>query len=278
MELQSAVRTDRISFRQLHGEDFSPIRYQRVSQQTGEEVPWGEIVKGYEYEKGKFVVLSDEDFEAAALESSRQFDILDFVSEEEIDPRFFETPYYLTPGKGGEKAYALLREAMHKKGAVGIGKIMIRQKQHLAAIKVVGDALLMEIMRFAHELVDTSEYSFPSADKIRPAELQMAEQLVQSLTDEFQPEKYTDEYRENLLRIIQAKARGQKIEVPAAAPREETKVVDLMARLRESLEQQQERGRSGAAATRSTRKTAAAKEKQPARKQTTRKTRSRKTA
>ncbi len=283
VELQSAVRRDRISFRQLRGEDYSPIRYQRIAQDTGEEVPWEEIVKGYEYEKGKFVVLTDEDFEAAALESTRQFEILDFVKEEEIDPRYFETPYYLTPGKGGEKAYALLREAMRKKESVGVGKIMIRQKQHLAAIKVVDDALLMEIMRFAHELVDTTEYRFPSADNIRPAELQMAEQLVDALTDEFEPDKYTDEYRENLLKIIRAKAKGQQIEVPAAgAPQEETKVVDLMARLRESLEAREGgsggRGRragKGAARSATGRKTAASKQKQstkPARKPRGRKT------
>ncbi len=279
VELQAAVRRDRISFRQLRGEDHSPIRYQRIAQETGEEVPWEDIVKGYEYEKGKFVVLTDEDFEAAALESTRQFEILDFVKEEEIDPRYFETPYYLTPGKGGEKAYALLREAMRKKESVGVGKIMIRQKQHLAAIKVVDDALLMEVMRFGHELVDTTEYRFPKADNVRPAELQMAEQLVDSLTDEFKPDKYTDEYRENLLRIIRAKAKGQQIEVPAAgAPPEDTKVVDLMARLRESLEAREggARGkRADKGAARTGRKTAASKQKQA---QKTARKRSRKTA
>src|SRR5918997_193865 len=156
VELRSAVRTDNISFRMLHEEDLSPIKYERVCAADGEPVPWNEIVKGYEFSKGKYVIMTDEDFKAAALEASRTIDILDFVKQEEIDPRFFETPYYLLPGKGGEKGYALLREAIRQMGAVGIGKIIMRQSQHLAAIKAVDDALVLEIMRFADELVDAS--------------------------------------------------------------------------------------------------------------------------
>ena len=152
VEAATAVQGDHISFRMLHEEDMSPVKYERVCRADGEPVPWNEIVKGYEYEKGKFVVITDEDFKAAALESSKTLEILDFVKQEEIDPRYFETPYYLVPSKGGEKAYALLREAIRNTGAVGIGKIIMRQKQHLAGIKVVGDALVLEIMRFANEL------------------------------------------------------------------------------------------------------------------------------
>jgi len=155
VELKTAIRADHISFRLLHQEDLSPVKYERVCQADGEPVPWSEIVKGYEYEKGRFVVLTDADFKAAALEQSKTIDILDFVKEDEIDPRFFETPYYLVPGKGGDKPYALLREAIRNTGSVGIGKIIIRQTQHLAAVKVVGDALVLEIMRFANELVDS---------------------------------------------------------------------------------------------------------------------------
>jgi DNA end-binding protein Ku len=237
VELKSAVRSDNISFRLLHEEDLSPVKYERVCQRTGEPVPWDEIVKGYEYEKGKFVVLTDEDFKAAALESSKTIDILDFVQESEIDPRFFETPYYLVPAKGGEKAYALLREAIRNAGAVGIGKIIIRQTQHLAGVKVVGDALVLEIMRFQNELVDADEFKFPDADVVRPQELKMAEQLVANLEDSFQPEKYTDEYRANLMKVIKAKMKGKKVtlkeehEEPADA-----KVLDLMAKLQASLE------------------------------------------
>src|SRR4051812_18862812 len=129
VELKTAVRADHISFRMLHEEDLSPVKYERVCARDGEPVPWNEIVKGYEYEKGKFVVMTDDDFKAAALEASKTIDILDFVQESEIDPRYFETPYFLTPSKGGEKPYALLREAIRNAGAVGIGKIIIRQTQ-----------------------------------------------------------------------------------------------------------------------------------------------------
>jgi DNA end-binding protein Ku len=195
-------------------------------------------VKGYEFEKGKYVIMTDDDFKAAALESSRTLDILDFVKQEEIDPRYFETPYYLLPTKGGEKGYALLREAIRATGAIGIGKIIIRQKQHLAAIKVIGDALVMEIMRFANELVDPSEYNFPVADKLRPQEVKMAEQLIQNLAESFDPQKYTDDYRANVMKIIRAKMKGKKIkyEEPETDDKD-TGVIDLMARLQASLEQ-----------------------------------------
>ncbi|MGH7717342.1 MAG: Ku protein, partial [Gemmatimonadaceae bacterium] len=263
VEVKSAVRSDHISFRLLHETDFSPIKYDRVCQAEGEPVPWNEIVKGYEYQKGKFVIVTDADFKAAALESSHSLEILDFVKQEEIDPRFFDTPYYLVPSKGGDKAYALLREAMRRSTVVGIGKIIMRQKQHLAGIKVVGDALVLEIMRFANELVDLSEFNLPATDGMRPQELQMAEQLIASLAESFQPEKYTDEYRENLMRLIRAKMKGKTVELPEAAePLEDTQVIDLMTRLRESLE----RGKESRGSVRSTRKAAAAGESKPPRK------------
>jgi len=238
VELKTAVRADHISFRLLHKEDLSPVKYERVCQADGETVPWNEIVKGYEYDKGKFVVLTDEDFKAAALEQSKTIDILDFVKEEEIDPRYFETPYYLVPSKGGEKPYALLREAIRKTGSVGVGKIIIRQTQHLAGVKVVGDALVLEIMRFANELVDAKEFNFPARDAIRPQELQMAEQLVENLAEPFDPTRYTDEYRSNLMRVIKAKMKGKKpkLEEPDREVAD-SGVLDLMSRLRASLEE-----------------------------------------
>jgi len=238
VELKTAVRGDRISFRLLHQEDLSPVKYERVCSADGETVPWNEIVKGYEYEKGKFVVLTDEDFKEAALESSKTIDILDFVKEEEIDPRYFETPYYLVPAKGGEKAYALLRDAIRNSKSVGLGKIIIRQTQHLAGVKVVGDALVLEIMRFANELVDANELSFPSRENVRPQELQMAEQLVENLAEPFDPTRYTDEYRANLMRVIKAKMKGKKIALPEEAEEPgDAKVLDLMAKLQASLGQ-----------------------------------------
>ena len=268
VELKTAVRADHISFRLLHKEDLSPVKYERVCQAEGEPVPWNEIVKGYEYEKGKFVVLTDEDFKTAALEQSKTIDILDFVKEDEIDPRYFETPYYLVPAKGGEKPYALLREAIRQTGSVGIGKIIIRQIQHLAAVKVVGDALVLEIMRFANELVEAKEFSFPSREAIRPQELQMAEQLVANLAEPFDPTRYTDEYRANLMKIIKAKMKGKKVklEEPEGEARD-SDVLDLMSRLRASLEEGS--GKKGAVRTKQKtvaagRKPAKAKKRQTA--------------
>ena len=238
VELRPAVRTDRLSFRMLHAEDMAPVKYERVCSADGEPVPWSEIVKGYEYSKGKFVVMTPEDFEQAKLEKSKTIDIIDFAKDEEIDPRFFDTPYYLLPTKGGEKAYALLREAIRRCGTVGIGKIILHEKQHLAGIKVVGDALVLETMRFADELVEAEELSFPTTDIVRPQELAMAEQLVSNLAEPFDPKKYTDDYRTNLMRIIKAKMKGKKatLEEPDNEPAD-PKVIDLMSRLRESLEQ-----------------------------------------
>jgi DNA end-binding protein Ku len=237
VELRAALQTDHVSFRMLHAEDLAPVKYERVCARDGEPVPWGEIVKGYEYTKGKYVILSDEDFRAAALASSKTIDIMDFVRADEIDQRFFDTPYYVVPAKGGEKGYALLREAMRTTESVGVGKLTMHQKQHLAAIKTVGDAMMLETMRFANELVDTSELSFPSAELVRPQELKMATQLVANLAESFQPEKYTDDYRANLMKIIQAKIKGQQIEIAEQEEPESTKVIDLMSRLQASLEQ-----------------------------------------
>src|SRR6202140_658724 len=238
VELKTAVRADHISFRLLHKEDLSPVKYERVCSADGETVPWNEIVQGYENEKGKFVVLTDEDFKAAALEQSRTIDILDFVKQDEIDPRYFETPYYLVPTKGGEKPYALLREAIRSTGSVGIGKIIIRQTQHLAGVKVIGDALVLEIMRFANELVDATEFNFPGRDAVRPQELQMAEQPAGNMAHPFDPTRYTDDYRSNLLRVIKEKMKGKK--PTREEPEGETPdsgVLDLMSRLRASLEE-----------------------------------------
>jgi len=264
VEVRTAIQGDHISFRMLHEDDLSPIKYERVSASTGEPVPWNEIVKGYEYDKGKFVIITDEDFKTAAVESSKSLEIVDFVKESEIDPRYFETPYFLVPSKGGEKAYALLREAIRKTGSVGIGKIIIRQKQHLAGIKVVGNALVLEIMRFANELIDTDTLHLPDASLVRPQELQMAEQLVNSLAEPFDPTKYTDEYRANLMRVIHAKMKGKKLTLkPEPEAERDTQVIDLMTRLRESLDQGKKRG-----SVRATTPMAAASERKPSRTKT----------
>jgi DNA end-binding protein Ku len=237
IELHTAVRNHRPKFRMLHAKDKSPVKFERVCVREGESVAWEDLVKGYEYQKGRFVVLTKEDFQAAAVEKTRTVDIVDFVKADEIDDRFFETPYYLTPAKGGERAYALLRDAIRETGRVGIAKFILRDAQHLAALEVIGEALVLTIMRFADELVDTRQYDFPASAAVRKGELDMAKALVQSLAAEWDPSKYTDQDRENLLKVIQGKLKGKEVELePTGEPRQ-AEVVDLMERLRRSLQQ-----------------------------------------
>ena len=250
VELHVAVRDHRPRFRMLHAKDRSPVNFQRVCAREGRPVAWADLVKGYEYAKGQFVVLTKEDFQAAAVEKTHRVDIIDFVSAAEIDDRFFETPYYLVPSKSGEHAYALLREAMRETNRVGIAKFIIRDAQHLAAVEVIDDMLAVTLLRFADELVDTAQFSLPSGKGLRQAELDMAKALVQNLATDWKPEKYTDEYRDNLMRIIQAKAKGKKITLePAAEPRQ-AEVIDLMERLRRSLAQKGPKDREAAPAAR----------------------------
>jgi DNA end-binding protein Ku len=237
IELHTAVRNHRPKFRMLHAKDKSPVKFERVCIRDGKPIAWEDLVKGYEYQKGRFVVITKEDFQAAALEKTRTVDIVDFVKAEEIDDRYFETPYYLVPAKGGERAYALLREAIRDSGRIGVAKFILRDAQHLAAVEVIEDALVLSVMRFADELVDESQFEFPSADGVRKQELEMAKALVNSLAAAWEPAKYTDQYRENLMRIIHGKVKGEEVELePAAEPRQ-AEVVDLMERLRRSLAQ-----------------------------------------
>lgn len=236
IELYSAVRDHRPKFRLLHAKDESPVQYERVCATEGKPVAWEDLVKGYEYEKGQFVVLTKDDFKTAAIEKTKTIDILDFVDPHEIDERYFETPYYLQPGKGADRAYALLRDAMQETGRVGIAKIILRDAQHLASVEAHGDAIVLTMMRFADELADLADFRFPKAADIRPAERKMAVQLVESLSADWNPEKYTDEYRDNLLKIIHAKLKGRKPRLTERETPQGADVVDLMARLRASLE------------------------------------------
>jgi len=237
VELYSATRDHRPKFRLLHAKDEEPVRYERVCQKEGKPVAWEDLVKGYEYAKGQFVVITKDDFKTAALEKTKTIDILDFVDPAEVDERYFETPYYLLPGKGAERAYVLLREAIRESGKIGISKMILRDAQHLAAVEAIGDALVLTMMRFADELADLKEFSFPHNAEIRAAELKMAQQLIGNLVAEWNPEKYTDEYKENLLRVINAKVKGRKPKLinEDTSPKQ-AEVVDLMARLRASLE------------------------------------------
>jgi len=254
IELYGATRDHRPKFRLLHAKDEAPVKYERVCQSEGKPVAWEDLVKGYEYEKGRFVVLTKEDFKTAALEKTKTIDILDFVDPKEIDERYFETPYYLLPAKGADRAYALLREAIRESGKVGIAKIILRDAQHLAAVESIGDAIVLTMMRFADELADLSEFRFPKAEGIRQPERKMALQLIENLASTWDPEKYTDEYKENLMRVIQAKMKGRKPRLQERETPQSADVVDLMARLRASLE-----GKGGSARAKGKKKTAAKK-------------------
>ena len=237
IEVHTAVRDHRPHFRMLHAKDRSPINFERICQKEGKSVAWGDIVKGYEYEKGRFVVLSKEDFDSAALEKTRRIDVLDFVESDAIDDRYFDKPYYLTAKKGGEVAYALLREAMSESGRIGIAKFIMRETQHLAAVEGIGDALVLSTLRFADELVDTRSLSFPSAKNLKKSELTLAKTLVENLAAEWDPEKYKDDYQENLMRVIKAKMKGKEAKLVSDERPRDVNVIDLMERLRQSLGQ-----------------------------------------
>jgi len=244
IEVHTAVRDHRPHFRLLHAKDRSPINFERVCQKDRKTVAWEDLVKGYEYEKGRFVVLTKEDFETAAIEKTRRIDVLDFVETDAIDDRYFDKPYYLTAKKGGEAAYALLREAMNEAGRIGIAKFVMRETQHLAAIEGIGEALVLSTLRFADELVDTSSLTFPSGKNLKKADLNMARMLVENLAAEWDPAKYADDYQENLMRVIKAKMKGKEPDLVVEERSRDSNVIDLMERLRQSLDQSG--GRRGA--------------------------------
>lgn len=235
--LYSATRAGtNIKLRMLRAKDQSPIKYKRVAEADDKEVPWDEIVKGYEYEKGAFVVVTDEDFEKVNVASNQTVDIREFVDLADIDPMFFDQPYFLAPEKGGDKAYSLLREALEKSGKVGIAKVVIKTREHLAAVKPMGKALILELMHFADELADPNELNLPTHDPAKK-ELTMAEQLIDSMSGDWKPEEWKDEYREALMQLIEEKvaAPGKAPSAAKAGGRKPTNVVDLVTVLQESL-------------------------------------------
>lgn len=236
--LYPATRREELKFRLLRATDLSPVNYKRVAEADGKEVPWDQIVKGYEYEKGKFIVLKDEDFKRADIEATQSVDIMDFVDLEEIDPIFFDKPYYLEPEKRGEKAYALLREALQQTNKVGIAKVVIKTRQHLAAVKPEKKLLVLELMHFAEEIIDTSELKIPENPGIGPKELEMATDLVRKMSDKWDASKYQDDYRHAILEVIQEKVESGGRSAPVkGAPKKPTNVVDLVSVLQKSLEQ-----------------------------------------
>jgi len=238
--LHSAVRSERPHFHLLHGKDESPVRYERICERESKPVPWSEVVKGYEVKKGEYAILTPEDFKRAAVDRSETIDILVFVPTGAIDARYFETPYYLAPGKGGERAYVLLRETMAKAGKTAVAQIVLRQAQHLGAITAMGDALVFTTLRYAPEIIDARTLGLPNLTKksaLGPKEMELAAKLVDGVTGDWEPEQYEDRYSENLLAIIKSKTKKGSLprmgELRPEAPRGE--VSDLMERLRASL-------------------------------------------
>jgi len=237
--LYPATRREELRFRLLRKSDLSPVNYKRVAEKDGKEVSWDQIVKGYEYEKGKYVVLKDEDFERVDLEATQTVDIQDFVDQEQIDPMFFYKPYYLEPQKGGDKAYVLLRDALKESNKVGIAKVVIKTRQYLAGVKPEDGALVLELMHFADELADPGKLHVPKKTEVGKREMNMAKSLIDSMSSKWDPEKYKDEYREALMDVIEEKveAGGKEIkEKPKKAPKP-TKVIDLVSVLQKSLDQ-----------------------------------------
>ncbi|MEP6709046.1 MAG: Ku protein [Verrucomicrobiota bacterium] len=235
--LYPATRKEELKFRLLRAKDLSPVNYKRVAEADGKEVPWGEIVKGYEYGKGKFIVLKDEDFQRVDLEATQTVDIQDFVDVEEINPMFFYKPYYLEPQKGGDKAYVLLRKALAQSNRVGIAKVVIKTRQYLAGVKAEDDVLILELMHFAEELVEADKLNVPKKLEPGKRELDMAKALVDSMSSKWNPEKYRDNYRDALMEVIEEKVElgGKEIEEKPKQKKVSAKVIDLVAVLQESL-------------------------------------------
>lgn len=244
--LHPATKREELSFRLLRASDLSPVNYKRVAETDGKEVPWEQIVKGYEYEKGKFVVLKEEDFKRVDIEATQTIDIMDFVDLAEINPIFFSKPYFLEPQKGGAGAYALLREVLAKTNKGGIAKVVIRTRQHLAAVKANGGALVLELMHFADELVDQRKLKIAAGKAPGAREIKMAMTLVENMTQPWDATRYTDEYASALMKVIEEKVErgGKDLPAPPKTHKRASKVIDLVAVLQESLNKTAQGGHS----------------------------------
>jgi DNA end-binding protein Ku len=236
-----------LQFRLLDARDNTPVRYERVNAESGEEVPWKDIVKAFEYDKGSYVVLKPEDIAEAAVESHQTVDVEAFIPAGDVDLRYFEKPYVLVPGKRAEKGYVLLRETLRKSDRIGIARVVVRTREHLCAVVPHEDALLLMMLRYPQELVDLADYPLPQGKlddyRISAKEIEMAQKLVESMAEGWRPQAYRDEYRERLGKVIEkrlrAKGKVAKRELPAALPENAaTNVVDFMALLEESLASQ----------------------------------------
>jgi DNA end-binding protein Ku len=233
VRMYSATESKELRFHFLHKDDLQPIGYDKVRKDTGKHVDADEVVRGFEIEKGRYVPLEDEDLDRLDVELTHSIDICDFVALEEIDPVFFRKAYWLLPDEGAEKPYKLLVRALEETGKVGIAKVVIRNKQHLACLRVWDGKLMLETMYYADEIRKPEEVEVKS--RLQKAEVEMAKSLVENLSESFKPEKYDDTYRKELLDLLRAKAKGRKL--PEPATEEEGEVIDLMAALRESVEQ-----------------------------------------
>jgi DNA end-binding protein Ku len=268
VKLFTAVRTNDLRFNFLHKKDDGRIYNERHCTVCGEKVEYADLVRGYEYEKGHYVTLSEDDLKAVNPEATQSVDIVEFVELDKINPMYFDTPYYLEPEKKGRHAYALLRESLREANKVGIARVVIRSREHLAALKPNGEALVLELMHYADELVEQSDFDFPELkEKVAPAELKVAKMLIDSMSsDAFEPEKFHDEYRESVMAMIDARVAGETVTTPEAKRPAATNVVNLMDVLQRSLEQTRERAAAPAPAP--ARKAAAAPKAAPAAKKT----------
>jgi DNA end-binding protein Ku len=244
VSLYPATRREELKFRLLRKTDQSPVDYRRVAEADGKEVPWNQIVKGYEYEKGKFVVIKEEDFARVDVEATQTVNIINFVALDEVNPLLFYKPYYLEAGKGGDKAYVLLRDALTESGKIAISTVVIRTRQHLAAVKPQKKGLMLELMHFPEELLDSSEFKEPVEKTVGKAEMQMAKQLIQSMTSTWDPDQYTDEYHKALEKMIEEKVEHGD-EASAPTPKKKpSNVVDLVSALQASLQHSQGKPKS----------------------------------
>jgi len=260
VKLFTAVKTDDLSFNLLHRKDEGRIKYERICSVDGKPAPWDEIVKGYEYEKGQYVILTDEDFARVNPEATQSVDIVEFVELDKINPMYFDKPYYLEPTKQGRHAYALLREALADSNRVAIARVVIRTKEYIAAVKPLDGALVLELMHWASEIIAEDTLDLPGHEKLPEKEMKMARMLIDTMSvGAFEPEKFTNNYHDQLLAMIEARAAGKELPKAKKAPAR-SKVVNLMDVLAQSLEESKKRRSSenGKAATTKRRKKTAA--------------------
>lgn len=245
VSLMTGERKVDLQFRMLDSRNHARVKYERVNAETGEEVPWKDIVKAFEYDKGNYVVLEDDDLKAAAPEGREAVEVESFVDAASIGPEYFEKPYVLVPGKKAEKGYVLLREVLRETGRIGIARVVIRTREYLSAVMPKGDALMLMLLRYPQELVDVSDYKIPEGKpsdfRVSDKELKMAKQLIESMAGEWQPDEYQDEFRDRLQQVIEKRIAAQDTTTAAAPDEEEppknatTNVVDFMSLLEQSL-------------------------------------------